>query len=188
MNAYEKRIIFIGDSLTVGSEVAVNKRWTTIASNKLKSDHINMGINGDTTLGMVSRFDKEVEAVNLSHLFIMGGTNDIWWQIEPKVAISNIMTLVAHALHREIAPIVGIPFNINPKRVSKEWSRELDLDHIYKQMEQYQDDLKQGLKLLGIPYVDFSSNPEVIDCLDDGLHPNEKGHHLMAQLITPDLL
>ena len=74
-----KTLICIGDSLTAGTDIPVGHTWPELVSHTLNMDVINCGIGGDTTTGMLARFHQEVAVRRPAFVFIMGGTNDLWW-------------------------------------------------------------------------------------------------------------
>jgi lysophospholipase L1-like esterase len=72
-------MICIGDSLTEGTDIPVGHTWPALVANALSLEVINCGIGGDTTNGMLSRFYPDVVDRRPAFVFIMGGTNDLWW-------------------------------------------------------------------------------------------------------------
>ena len=55
------KIICIGDSLTEGYGVGRPENWVTLLNERSENDIINKGISGDTTGGMLARFQKDVK-------------------------------------------------------------------------------------------------------------------------------
>lgn len=75
------KIVFFGDSLTHGSFGVnyVNKIAEAIPGHQF----INMGVNGDTSLNLYRRVDKDVLAEKPDGVFIMVGINDAVSAAEP---------------------------------------------------------------------------------------------------------
>jgi len=49
----------------------------TMLAQVLDAEVINQGINGNTTTGMLRRFERSVLRYNPTHVIIMGGINDV---------------------------------------------------------------------------------------------------------------
>ena len=84
-----KTLICIGDSLTEGADIPAGHSWPELVGNALNMDVINGGIGGDTTTGMLARFHPEVVARKPALVFILGGTNDLWWGLPITIASNN---------------------------------------------------------------------------------------------------
>ena len=69
------KLICIGDSFTRGFGVKKKESWVSQISIE-NADVINMGINGDTTSGMLARFTNDVILEKPNYVLITGGTND----------------------------------------------------------------------------------------------------------------
>ena len=76
------KIICHGDSLTEGSDIEKAYTWTSILEHNLRVPVENHGIGGDTTAGMLSRLPYEVVQQQPAIVIFMGGTNDLWWDLE----------------------------------------------------------------------------------------------------------
>ena len=76
------KIICHGDSLTEGVDVEKAYSWTSLVEHNLRVSVVNHGIGGDTTAGMLSRFPYEVAQQQPAIVILMGGTNDLWWDLE----------------------------------------------------------------------------------------------------------
>ncbi len=66
-----KTVVAIGDSLTA------NGGWTEDVSDIIGTDIINSGMGGDSTAGVLSRFDRDVAAYDPDIVLIMIGANDL---------------------------------------------------------------------------------------------------------------
>jgi lysophospholipase L1-like esterase len=76
------RIIFFGDSLTQGTFGA---SYVDKVAAAMRGHHfINQGVNGDTSLNLYRRIDKDVNAEKPDGVFIMVGVNDAISSVEPK--------------------------------------------------------------------------------------------------------
>lgn len=185
-----KHIVCLGDSLTEGADLETNYRWTALVENALGVKVANKGIGGDTTGGMLSRFYPDVAAVKPDIVVILGGTNDIWWDLDVNTIQANIFATACQAKSHDIAPIVGLPLP-----VFREAAEQQDFAAPSGGYERCLDSLSALTKALkksavenDIPILDFyrpffDERGEVAGnyFLEDGLHANKEGHRLMAR-------
>jgi len=182
------KIVCIGDSLTYGFGVKRSKTWINLAKNKLDMEIINEGVNGDTSGGMVARFNNEVIVQKPDVVFIMGGSNDLIAGADLGVVKANIMAMAHQALGKLIAPIIGIAPKMDLENISEEWASFTDFNKISIEQDKYSLWIKRFCKTFNIGYIDFyseidkfiQSNNEKIHI--DGLHLNEKGQEIMAEV------
>lgn len=107
------RIVCIGDSLTYGYGVTRTAAWPALVSYIWqKVEIINRGINGDTTDGMLARFEKDVLEEYPDVVFVMGGSNDIFFSRDIVSAKNNIAAMVFRCMHKNIEVILGIPLPV----------------------------------------------------------------------------
>lgn len=114
------KIVCLGDSLTFGFKMTRENTWPRIVEKELNIKVLNKGICGDTTAGMLSRFRADVIDEQPTHLILMGGTNDLVFQLESSIIYSNIATMIYQAYHYNIILIVGISIPIVP-HIAKEY-------------------------------------------------------------------
>ncbi len=177
-----KKLVCIGDSLTAGYGVNTDKSWPALLEKKLQIEVGNAGISGDTTAGILARFEKDVLQSSPSHVCIMGGTNDVWLGMDFPILIGNILAMVRQANHYGIQPIIGIP----PQAINAKDNRSDNIFMEYKdyilKLNNYAFVLKKFCKRDQQVFVDFHTFTQKEYYLSDGLHPNEKGHALMKAL------
>jgi lysophospholipase L1-like esterase len=182
------KIICIGDSLTYGFGMSRSNIWTNIAKDKLSVDIINEGINGDTTGGMLSRFNDSVIIKKPDVVFIMGGTNDLIAGATLGVVQANIMSMVHQSFGKLLMPIIGIPSKVDIKNIRKDWAEFTDFNKISSEMEKYKSWIIGFCKTFGVNYIDFNSEIETKAKLlnesiyMDGLHLNQEGQKIMAEI------
>jgi lysophospholipase L1-like esterase len=173
----EKRIVFMGDSIT--------EFWSTIYPqfflNKL---YINRGISGQTTPQMLVRFRADVVALHPTTVIILAGINDIagntgFSSIE--MIRDNIFSMMEIAKANQIKVIIcsilpAADFSWKPNQEPIEKIKDLNKilinyttenDLIYVDYYSSMVDNKGGLK------IEFSN---------DGVHPNNAGYQIMAPL------
>lgn len=170
------KLLCIGDSLTFGYEIESSKRWTNLLAEELSVEVLNFGINGDTTTGMLSRFNTIISEHLPTHIIIFGGTNDLWFGLKDELIVSNIFAMCRQAKHNNMVPIVGITtpcFNLNELNFVGEDYAEC--------IRSFQNILIDFCNLKDIEYINFGFNLEAIHFMDDGLHINEKGQIVMKE-------
>lgn len=170
------KIVAIGDSITYGYPYSPEQSWLYFAAKELDVEYVNNGINGDTTSGMLNRFDRDVCRYKPSHVIIMGGTNDAYEGIEVSQVVGNIKNMVQLALEKQITPVIGLPIPCN------EWSVEILLG-------EYRETIQDYAVNNDIIYIDFytamvdEDNAEIKSGLHcDGAHPSEAGYKTMAEV------
>ena len=175
------KIVALGDSITYGYPYLPEQSWFNMAAKKLNVAYINCGVNGDTTAGMLRRFEQAVAAENPSHVIIMGGTNDVYGAEWPEAIVANIEKLIRLVQQCDAAPILGIPIPCNDR-------------HEEAILSLYRAGIKQLAARLHLPIIDFhaamvdSTGMRIKDEYHiDGLHPNEAGYHLMGVIATEAL-
>lgn len=181
------KIVCLGDSLTYGFGVRRSKSWVHLSEEKLELEIINEGISGDTTTGMNCRFYNSVYMQKPDYVFIMGGTNDMISGADLGIVKSNIMSMVHRATAKYITPIVGIPPNIDLNNVRKDWAEFTEFYNIVKELKNYREWILKFCKTYDVKYIDFYGEIEKYPgnksgLYIDGLHFNEEGNALMAEI------
>jgi lysophospholipase L1-like esterase len=193
MGTKKKTLICHGDSLIEASDLDRPSTWPSRVASCLKIKVVNSGIGGDTTGGLLGRFYPEVVHQHADAVLIMGGTNDLWWDLDLKLIRANIFTMVCQATHHDMIPLVGLP---PPILVRK--ARLQDFAGPEGGYGRFVDQLKVLVNALELaanqnevtcldfhtPFLDKVGNPIEEYFLDDGLHPNQAGHKLMADIAT----
>lgn len=172
----------LGDSITHGFPYGQKDSWVFLAGEKLGLDMINLGINGDTTGGMLWRFGRQVIPRGPSHLVIMGGINDVLMGIGTEEILFNIREITARSLANGICPVIGVTTPLAGEA----------LDYYDRQALPVLEDLRRGIRRYAfesdIPAIDFHSalvgQGGIADSglLVDGGHPNREGYRRMARV------
>ncbi|MBG6063321.1 lysophospholipase L1-like esterase [Flavobacterium sp. CG_9.1] len=173
----EKRIVFMGDSIT--------EFWSTIDSEYFTGKpYLNRGISGQTTPQMLIRFRADVIDLKPSAVVILAGINDIAGNTGPvtlQMITNNIVSMVELAHVNQIKvilcsvlPAYDFPWKPNQNPAQK----VVDLNKM----------IKKYAEAKGILYLDyFSAMRDERDGLKsaysgDGVHPNKLGYQVMAPL------
>ena len=115
------KIVALGDSLTVGEndhfldsdeDITYPGHLAALARSHLDSHRstmkisvVNKGISGELTSGMLERFPRDVIAEKADHVIILGGTNDIGWNMSPSIIADNLAVMYDSALGEGIGPV-----------------------------------------------------------------------------------
>jgi lysophospholipase L1-like esterase len=122
-------------------------------------------------------------------VLIMGGTNDLWWDLDVNLIQANIFTMTCQAEYHKIAPVVGLPLplDIGKVRQQKMMAPIGGWENCVQKLDRLVDALATSAKESDIAVLDFhhlflDDKGEVQGqyFLEDGLHPNKDGHLLMA--------
>lgn len=175
------KLACMGDSLTEGYMIDLSKRWSETLKETLGIEIINSGISGDTTAGMLARFQHYVINHQPTHVIIMGGTNDISLNIPDEQILANIYAMTRQAKHHGIQSIIGIPTPFFYEDTPLGKSFFLEARQISERIEHFSDKLRHFIAEDDQPFIDFSKNLTPDLFLEDGVHPSEKGHAVMAE-------
>jgi lysophospholipase L1-like esterase len=177
--AGEKRVVFLGDSITDG--------WH-LAESFPGKPYVNRGISGQTTPQMLIRFRPDVIALQPKAVVILAGINDMAGNTGP---MSLQETEANYASMAELAHANGIQVifsSVLPMHNYTEKSLPYFLTHDPAQILEVNRWLRNYCAANDDLYLDYFS--AMVDdkgllkreLADDGLHPNEAGYKIMAGL------
>ena len=196
--------LFFGDSITYGEYDGVFGGWVDIVkryalqkySDENKNEVIlfNLGIGGETTEGLVKRIPHEIKARNSSDgniVFIAYGANDLAVQdgnqmVSQTKFKANIETAVQDAkiYSKDIYLISILPISENiDSKISNTGKIRTNKDVLL-----YNEILKDIAAENSLNYVDFHSafrDQKEVLLSKDGVHPNENGYKMMAEIAIP---
>ena len=183
-NMIKKRLVCLGDSLTEGYGIDLKYRWTDLLGKEMPTlEIIIQGISGDTTTGMLSRFQTDVLESKPSHLIIMGGTNDLWFGLSNSLILSNLHSMLRQARRAGIQTIIGIPTLVLWENVLDDSQPNLFATpgELSGRLVAYRDVVQRYAVDQELPSIDFSKDLLPNHFLEDGVHPNEAGNGVMMQ-------
>jgi len=162
-------IVAFGDSITYGYEVAAQDAYPALLEKMWQKEVINLGVSGDTSLTALKRLE-ELKPLEPSFVLIEFGGNDFLKKVpheQTQKAFEDIVDYV-HSLGAVAVLIdtggngpMGAYTKIN-KKISKE---------------------KKTLFVKGIMNGIFTNRTLKVDAI----HPNEKGHKIIADRIDKTL-
>ncbi len=201
------KINFLGDSITEGAGASEKKYcFVSRVGEKLPCEALNYGVGGtriarqdegecleDFNLRALS-MDKDADLV-----FVFGGTNDFGHGTSEMGDMSSksvytfygaVKTLTEYLVNTygkdKVIFILPIPrFDQDFTNGDGSGRRKEGSPKLYA----YLDAIKEVVSFYGVKYLDFSkyfpkAKQGPSDLFFDGLHPNDKGHELLATLIS----
>jgi lysophospholipase L1-like esterase len=136
------------------------------------------GVCGELTAEMVARFRREVLSRRPASSVILGGTNDLGWNIPPQEILRNLLTMYEDARREGVQSVaVTVP---SIRGFDDQIPRRRDLNAL----------IAGACADRGIPCVDFfaaTAEAETQRLAEpyshDGLHLTTAGYELMATLL-----
>jgi lysophospholipase L1-like esterase len=199
MTQYQgKQAVFLGDSLTSG--IGAEKGWVArldllINGSEKRYELINKGIAGDTSGGMLARFDRDVLSHSPNMVFILGGGNDFLAGASVQSVRANLFALVHQAWHSKICPVVCSPILPDFGTLREDWKSFTDFSSAMEKLESQREWLLNFSRQFSTSFIDFetefinllkqngNANFNRSDYFSDGLHPNDKGAEIMASIV-----
>ncbi|MEI0567352.1 GDSL-type esterase/lipase family protein [Brachyspira pulli] len=194
-----KNIVCLGDSTTYGYMITRKKVWPSILNNKFAEEGkdiniINKGINGDTTSGMIARFERDCLNENADLLILMGGVNDIFMFQNIDKIKDNIKLIVETSNKNNVDIILFTPIPFIKEIFTFFEADNLDL--FENTLKEYVSWINEYTKENNIKSIDvynmfmnniFKSN-KYEDIYFDGVHLSENGHNIFALELYKELV
>ena len=175
-------IVFLGDSLTEGYGLEKSEAFPYLFEQALKAKGykdikvINAGISGSTSASALSRV-KWYLRIKPTILVLALGANDGLRGLDPQAMKKNLAMAIKLALERNIQVVLaGIKI---PPNYGIQYTKEFEA--VYPQ-------LAEEFKIPFIPFLldGVAARPEMN--LPDGIHPNSRGHQIIARHVLENLL
>ncbi len=205
-----------GDSITYGNWDAEggwvgrlrknldSKSLAAYTANELYSKYYtltyNLGIPGDTSAGLLERFESEMiprfNPDELTVIIFAIGINDTryyqkakQYETEPGVYEQNLWDLweIAKKYTADVAFIGLTPVN---EAFSNPVNWEPDKIYSNEVIEKYNDILRNFCKSRETPFIDLYERMRGMNLnqlLEDGIHPNSEGHKIMEEIIRKEM-
>ena len=175
-------IVFLGDSLTEGYGIEKTEAFPYLFEQALKAKGykdikvVNAGISGSTSASALSRL-KWYLRIKPTIVVLALGANDGLRGLDPQAMKKNLATAIKLAQERNILVVLaGIKV---PPNYGIQYTEEFEA--VYPQ-------LAEEFKIPFIPFLldGVAARPEMN--LPDGIHPNSKGHQIIARHVLENLL
>lgn len=163
---------------------------------------MNAGVNGDVTPVALERFDSDVAAASPQIVTILFGVNDAGFYRPqdgsfadtPRVGVEEFTSCLRRITERVLSlparPVLVTPLPMNHHY----WGADHPpyVEHgLNFLVERYAQRVREVAAGLAVPLVDlyhcFATDPETVDLIPDGIHPNPEGHRIIAELLMPVL-
>ncbi|WP_273272622.1 arylesterase [Roseivirga sp.] len=173
-----KRIVFFGDSITAGYGIPIESAFPALIQKKIEEadlDYqvINAGLSGETTAGGLNRIDWILRSKPDVFVLELGG-NDGLRGLSMEESEKNLKAMIEKV--RKVNPkaeviLAGmqIPPNLGQEYTSKFKSL---FPNVAKEMD---------TKLIPFLLEGVGGDPKLN--LSDGIHPNQKGHEIVAETV-----
>ena len=191
-------ILFFGDSLTVGYQsptrhqpgvretpygAFLNERLCGTATVTIS------GVCGELTAEMVPRFHRDVVEKGPDYAVILGGTNDLGWNVQPADIRDHLAAIYETALKAGIRPVAVTVPSLRIEGALDGFAEGWVRDAVSRR-EMLNRLIRECCEPKGVPVVDlFGETAEpVTRCLadrysNDGLHLTTEGYRLLADLL-----
>jgi lysophospholipase L1-like esterase len=180
-----------GDSITYGEGDKGDLGWVGrldfyLKTNK-KGEAQNFGIPGETTLGLIGRFQLEVQILKPDIIIFAIGINDsVYNKIKDENRVSierfgrNVSLLVSEAKRfTDIIYIIGLT-KVDEEKINKDEYEEILLN---TEIQKYNEELQKLCEIESLIFVNMFDVLDPQNDLDDGLHPNDLGYEKMFEVI-----
>lgn len=173
-----KRIVFFGDSITAGYGIPIESAFPALIQKKIEEaglnyQVVNAGLSGETTAGGLNRIDWILRSKPDVFVLELGG-NDGLRGLSMEESEKNLKAMIdkvrkANPKAEIILAGMQIPPNLGQEYTSKFKSLFPD---VAKEM---------NTKLIPFLLEGVGGDPKLN--LSDGIHPNQKGHEIVAETV-----
>ena len=170
-----KKFLILGDSISAGYGIDLDRKWTSILQRKLDSSGknlriINASVNGESTSGGLSRIESLMKSHSPDYLLIELGGNDALRGYPVDKIKSNLIEICKKAAKENVL-IMLMQIKIPP-----------NYGRIYTQaFESIYNEIADELGILLVPFMLENIALDSNLMLPDGIHPNEKGQPFIAE-------
>lgn len=178
-------VVCIGDSLTFGYGLHKSNCFVSLLEKNYNFNIINKGVNGDTSTGILSRFDRDVLKSKAKVCIIMCGTNDLLCGRNVDSVIDNINIMINDCIHNNIIPIIMSPPKTLDKLAQKLWESSLNYEDINKKLNLFNNRLNFLCKQNNISFISlYNLIPYNKLYYIDGIHLTESANTLIFNEIS----
>lgn len=181
-------MICIGDSLTFGYGVRKDKCWVNLLDSNTSFKILNKGVNGDTSIGILSRFFKDVVNYSPSICTIMCGSNDLLMGKSVDDIVDNMSLMINDCKLNGIVPIIISPPKTLSNLASLLWSNDINYDIVNSKLEYLDSTLLEYCNKNNLNFISlYKLLPYDKSYYTDGLHLNELGNSYIYNIIKEKL-
>lgn len=202
------RIVMFGDSITNGAGVTEAETFREVARTELTKrlgrpvEVANAGVNGDVVTLASKRLEKDVLDRKPALVTIMFGGNEAgFYRPEtngfaetPRVARDEFKAALGAIVDRLRAARITVVLMTCPPMTERYWGADLEpyqkhgINFLVADYAQAMRDVaaEKQVELIDV-YDAFQQDDNKLDYFPDGLHPNARGHQVIADLLVPRL-
>ena len=208
----EITIVALGDSITNGAgigNVTEKDTFRYLLQNDLAQmgglsvKVINAGVNGDITTTAIPRLERDVLQHKPDYVTVMFGVNDAGYYRPdtdsmadtPRVIVddfrANLRTIINTIQEIGSIPILVTPLPMNESYAHKDFPAYVENGLNYL-VDEYSEIIRnlcinKELHLIDVNKV-FNENPNTVNLIPDGIHPNICGHRFIADLFISEFI
>jgi acyl-CoA thioesterase I len=178
--AERRTVLFLGTSLTAGYGLGEHVAWPAVLQQKIDSAGLpyrvtNAGISGETSAGGLRRIDWSLQQP-VDVLVVELGANDGLRGLPVDAMRENIAEILrrARARYPDIAIVV----------VGMEAPPNLGASYTTSFRQVYSD-LARDFDAALVPFLLDGVAAQAALNIEDGIHPNEEGHRVIARTVWP---
>ena len=192
------KYLFIGDSVTDCDRLAyppLGTGWVNeiAKSGKVNGEIQNVGISGNRLVDLAKRWNQDVIENKPTTLTINIGINDTWRRYDDNdptstEAFSDLFDQLLNETTSKIdlELVLCEPFLLHVRPEMLTWREDLDpkIEVIHNLASKYQAKLVKFDQILSAEAEKIG----ILDLAEDGIHPTELGHKLMAKTWLREVL
>ena len=175
--ATRPRIIFLGDSLTAGLGLDLDRSFPALIQERLdregyKYEVVNAGVSGDTSAGGLRRLEWAMSDGTPKVLIVALGGNDGLRGLPPEQLEKNLAAIIEQGQSRGLTVILAgmeAPPNFGADYTSR-------FRTVYPTLAR-----RYSVKLIPFLLQGVAGDPALNQ--NDGIHPNERGAHAIADMV-----
>ena len=179
--ADDKKLLILGDSISAGFGIKESQNWTTLLKSSFSKEGkslkiINSSISGDTTLGGLSRINRDLKTYKPDFVLVELGGNDALRGYPISRIKQNLLKIVSIISNNQSVPIImqiKIPPNYGKKYIEA-------FENIYSEVASETD-----AKLISFMLENVALKEDLMQ--PDGIHPNEKAQPIIAEQIKEEI-
>ncbi|NVJ71283.1 MAG: hypothetical protein HWE08_13060 [Alphaproteobacteria bacterium] len=177
------KIGFFGDSFTKGVGDPTGKSWVGRLCEAAGVQHENFGVQGDTSEGVMNRWQAEAEGQGFDRLVFMVGSNDALLNEHRRVTINEINRLKNAKAIMMAARAVAPTLFVSALPVVDDAPASGRIGDMARQMGMI-------ARINRVSYVDICADVAASNVwreeamANDGAHPGEGGYQYLADLIA----
>ena len=180
------KTVVIGNSIVNGFPLKRSRCFTSLLRTKYGIETINKGVNGDTTKGILLRFEEDALKSGPDLILLLTGTNDFITGGSVSDAVKNVKAMLDLAGDTEVTALS--PLLTHPALAARMWMRA-DYNLVNEKLKEFKAELEKIMPVIDTQsaYADFAENVSAREAYIDCIHPGEEGHEVLAAYIAEKL-